>query len=237
MEQQQARDSKNAKFWRQARMFLKSACVLIVCFLVKPGFLHSFSRDNSQKSCRDVPKLSLHVLWGFRLDVLRQHVLRNASLLYVHQCSHMRVHAHAHLPENTDIFKAKRTFNYSNPLLVLLPAVADPHHKHIKSVETNKSDRLPEFDHSVPQHERQPEHRHQIEEQVSDHAVGLDLQRVVESDQTGWDRHNKHTTYGAHRTEQRKVRKIVKSVWSSWKTQAWGGKLRILYSRKFSSGI
>ena len=45
---QLARVSKNAKFRRQARMFLTSGYVLITCVLDKLGILHTFRRDFSQ---------------------------------------------------------------------------------------------------------------------------------------------------------------------------------------------
>ena len=52
-----------------------------MCVLAKSGYLHTFKRDLSQKSWTFL-SFGWHVLRDFRLDVLRQHVLRNASLLY-----------------------------------------------------------------------------------------------------------------------------------------------------------
>ena len=61
-------------------MFLTSGYVLIVCVLVKSGVLHTFKNDVSLKHWTFF-SLGWHVLRDFRLDVLRQHVLQNASLL------------------------------------------------------------------------------------------------------------------------------------------------------------
>ena len=47
-----------------------------------PGFLHTFRRDFSQKSWTFL-SLAWHVLGDFKLDVLRQHVLRTTSSLDV----------------------------------------------------------------------------------------------------------------------------------------------------------
>ena len=41
--------SKNAKFRGQARMFLTSGYILVVCVLVKLDFLHTFKREFSHK--------------------------------------------------------------------------------------------------------------------------------------------------------------------------------------------
>ena len=63
-------------------MFLTSGYVLIVRVPVKLGFLHTFRSEFSQKRLMFLPS-GWHVLTDFRLDVLRQHVLRNASLLHL----------------------------------------------------------------------------------------------------------------------------------------------------------
>ena len=75
---QQARVLKNAKFWSQARMFLTPAWsyVLVVCVLVNSGFLHTFRGDFSQEWLT----LGWHALEDFKLNILRQCVLQNASL-------------------------------------------------------------------------------------------------------------------------------------------------------------
>ena len=85
---QKARVSKNAKFRTQTRMFSTSGYVLIVCVLVKSGFLHTLRRDFSKKSWTFCSS-GWHVLYDFRLNILRHYVLQNASLL---QQNAMKLH-------------------------------------------------------------------------------------------------------------------------------------------------
>ena len=49
------------------------------------GLLHTFKRNFSLKKADVLISIGLHVLRDFMLDVIRQHVLRNASLLYTHK--------------------------------------------------------------------------------------------------------------------------------------------------------
>ena len=65
-----------------------SGYVLIVCVLVKSGFLHTFKRDFSQTSWTFL-SLGCHVLRDFRPDVLRQRVLRNASFTVISDSIHL----------------------------------------------------------------------------------------------------------------------------------------------------
>ena len=60
-------------------MFLTSGYVLSVWVLFKSDFLHTFKRNFSLKKLDFLISIGLHVLRDFRLDVIRQHVLRNAS--------------------------------------------------------------------------------------------------------------------------------------------------------------
>ena len=61
-------------------MFLTSGYILIEWILVKSGYLHTFRRD-FQKNWK-FSSLGWHVVRDFRQDVLRQHLLWNASLLH-----------------------------------------------------------------------------------------------------------------------------------------------------------
>ena len=58
-----------------------SSYVLIVRVLVKAGDIHTFGSGFSQKRLTFCLAISGHVLKSFRLGVLRQHVLQQASLL------------------------------------------------------------------------------------------------------------------------------------------------------------
>ena len=60
----QARASKNAKFWSQARMFLTSGYVLIVCVLVKSDCVHTFRCGLSKKRAMFLSP-GCHVLKSF----------------------------------------------------------------------------------------------------------------------------------------------------------------------------
>ena len=60
-------------------MFLTLGYVLIVCVLVKSGFIHTIRSDFSGKK----GNLGWHVVRDFRRDVFWQRVLQNASLLYL----------------------------------------------------------------------------------------------------------------------------------------------------------
>ena len=62
-------------------MYLTLGYVLIAFVLVKLCFLQTFRGNFSQKRWVFL-SLGWHALSDFRLNVLRQHALRNASLLY-----------------------------------------------------------------------------------------------------------------------------------------------------------
>ena len=62
-------------------MFLTPGHVLIVRVLVKSGILHTFKRGFLKNVGRSYAYAGMFSLGDFRLDILRQHVLRNAGLL------------------------------------------------------------------------------------------------------------------------------------------------------------
>ena len=82
--------SKNAKFRSQARMFLTSGYVRIVRVLVKSGCLHTLRSGLFLKRLMCFSS-GWHVVEGFKLGVLRQHVLQSTSLLFCY-CPFYPVH-------------------------------------------------------------------------------------------------------------------------------------------------
>ena len=73
-------------------MCLSSGYILTVQALIKPGCKHTFWMDLFKaKWCSEAQAAIIgHVLNDFRLDILRQYVLRNASLLYSNNSKHRR---------------------------------------------------------------------------------------------------------------------------------------------------